>query len=125
MKDFRELYTKAWQAGVEAATGARVVAMTVQQRSNVLDNNSPVVQSWHVPDGVCGFAWIQFKGNSAFAKWCKAQPDIRLSNGYPTGKTIWISDYNQSMQRKEAHANAMAAVLRAGGVDCYAQSRMD
>jgi hypothetical protein len=41
-------------------------------------------------------------------------------DGYYGGVTVWISEYNQSMARKEAHARAFAAVLSAAGVRAYA-----
>jgi malate synthase len=74
---------------------------------------------------VCGFAWIKIRpATSAFAKWLvktgKARP------AYGGGLSIWISAHNQSMERKEAHARAMAKVLSEKlGINCYAESRMD
>jgi hypothetical protein len=58
-----------------------------------------------------------------FAQWLKKTGQGH--RGYPTGWELPVHDYNQSMQLKEVHANAVAAHLRANGVECYAQSRMD
>ena len=44
---------------------------------------------------------------------------------YGGGFTVWIGDYNQSLQRKEAHAYAMAAELNAHGIKANGESRMD
>lgn len=113
--EFQALYEKAWQAGQVAASAAAVQPMVV---SNGKGN------SWYVPDGVCGFAWVQIRpATSAFARWLKAKGLGRTA--YGGGLQIWISAYNQSMQRKEAHAQAMAKVFSEAGYRAYADSRMD
>lgn len=125
MKDFSELYSKAQAAGVLAASGAKVAPMVVYE-ADVL-SGQPVAggKSWFVEDGVCGFAWVNVKpGNCAFANWLKAKGYGR-ADSYAGGVCIWISDYNQSLQRKEAHAHAMAKVLSDAGIKAYAGSRMD
>jgi hypothetical protein len=38
---------------------------------------------------------------------------------------MWVFDYNQSMELKEAYAHAYAKVLRDAGFNAYANSRMD
>lgn len=76
-----------------------------------------------VEDGVCGFAWVKIAGNTSFGRWAKKEGIAR--SAYGGGLQIWISDYGQSMERKEAHARAMAKVLNNNGVKAYAQSRMD
>jgi hypothetical protein len=86
-----------------------------------IQNGEPVREV--IADGVCGFAWISFKGTGPWAAWAKK--NAGASKGYPKGLMIWISDYNQSMARKEAFADAAAEVLRANGIEAYAQSRMD
>jgi len=122
---FRNLYDRAWKAGNDAARASTPEPMVVQQLENPFDPSSKVLYREVVSDGVCGFAWIQFKGNTAFAKWAAKQPDICVGGGYPTGKCISISHYNQSMQLKETHAYAMAKVLNEGGVNVMVRSRMD
>lgn len=80
----------------------------------------------YIADGVCGFAWIVIKPATAkFAKWLKA--NNLASKNYGGGLQIWISDYDQSMQRKEAHAAAMADSLQKAfpEMTIYSQSRMD
>lgn len=121
--NFQEIYDAAVAAG-KAAAGAMVPRpMAVQSAvgfNDGFDWNRPYEV---VNDGVCGFAWVSFAGNEPFGRWAKKAGIAR--KGYPKGLQIWISDYNQSMQRKEAHAYAMAEVLRGAGVIAYAGSRMD
>ena len=38
---------------------------------------------------------------------------------------MWIGDYGQSMQRKEAYAYTFASVLQKHGIECHGMSRMD
>jgi len=118
------LYDRAFAAGVEAARSVVPQPMTVTQHANPFNPYSEVVFRDVVSDGPCGFAWVVVRpGNSSFARWLRSQ---RLARpGYNGGVHIWISDYNQSMQRKEAHACAMARVLRDSGINAYADSRMD
>ena len=76
-------------------------------------------------EGVCGFAWIKVtKGTSSFARWLKKEKIVDHKS-YSGGYDIWVSDYNQSMDRKYAYAKAFAKVLQDAGIDCYAMSRMD
>jgi len=118
------LYNRAFAAGIEAAKACVPTAMTVTQHANPFDSSSAVLFRDVVADGPCGFAWVVVRpGNSSFARWLKSQGLARP--GYDGGVHIWISSYNQSMQRKEAHARAMARVLRDAGINAYADSRMD
>jgi hypothetical protein len=101
------------------------VPMQVVQHENPLDDNSPVVRAYEpIMDGSCGFAWIRFPGNSSWAKWC-AKKNLS-GDAYPTGKQIWVSQFNQSIARKEAYAYAFANVLTSHGIErVYAGSRDD
>jgi hypothetical protein len=112
-RSFFMLFEEAQAVGAAAAKACEVRAMVVSGGS----------QSWYVADGVCGFAWVNFPGNSAFGRWLKKSGKAR--NDYPKGVCVWISAYNQSMQRKEAHAQAMAKYLKDHGIECSARSRMD
>lgn len=123
---FAAAYSKAWAAGQAAAAATVPTPMTVVQCADPMNDASPVVQSWDVPDGPCGFAWVVVHpGNSAFANWLKKHHSARAH--YQGGASVWIRDYNQSFQRKSAHADAMAKVLRAelGIEQIYAGSRLD
>lgn len=116
-RQFETLYAQALEAGRAAALAAKPTAMVVCWESG----GQPQREVVH--DGACGFAWVSFPGNTAFGHWAKAHAGA--TKGYPTGLQFWIGDYNQSMERKEAHACAMARVLQLAGIKAYAQSRMD
>lgn len=116
MTDFRAIWDEANKAGVAAAQACKPIPMTVYE-------DRPGGQSWHVPDGVCGFAWIAFKGNTPWARWAKK--NAGATKNYPSGLHIWVSDFGQSMARKEAYARAFAKVLNENGIEAYADSRMD
>jgi hypothetical protein len=89
--------------------------------ANTLDNGA----IWYtVPEGVCGFAWIRVYGNTGFVKWAKKEKGATAD--YPSGTCLyWVTEYNQSIQRKEAFAKAAAQVLKKYGIRATAQSRLD
>jgi hypothetical protein len=94
----------AYDAGAAAVTALSVAPMVVTGREG----------SYYVEGGVCGFARVEVRPRtSAWAKWLK-------SNGWYSSdyhKCIYmnVSEYGQSMQRKEAFAQAVAAWLTARG----------
>lgn len=122
--DYKELCVKADTAG-RAAAAKKVPTPMVVVGPVGLDNKPQAgCQSYYVPSGVCGFAWVTVRpGNSPCANYLKklgwAKP------AYGGGVQVWVSQYNQSMELKEAYAEAFAAVLRENGVNAYAGSRMD
>lgn len=123
---FQSIWNEAQQAGVNAANKCAVVPMLVGAPTTPLgtelDLSKPVE---FVADGVCGFAWVSVKpGTSSFAKWL-VKNNLARRDSYAGGVCIWIGDYNQSMQRKEAHAYAMAEVFRKHDIRAYGASRMD
>lgn len=113
--EFEALARSAYDAGIKAGRECRPIAMIV------CDSTGRPVEC--VDDGACGFAWINFAGNTAWGRWAKkagiARPD------YPTGLCVWVSEFGQSVDRKAAFAGAYAQVLRDAGIDCYAGSRLD
>lgn len=120
----QHLLEKAIAAGIAAGTEKVPTPMIVEQHSNMWDDNSPVEKSYYVPQGVCGFAWVNVRpGNSSFARWAVKEGLARKS--YSGGIDFWISDYGQSYEKKSAHAAAMAKVLEDAGLKAYAMSRMD
>ena len=120
-----ELYYKAVKAGQQAAAKCNPTPMTVQQHASPFNDTSPIVKEWYVPDGVCGFAWVRLTpARGKFVAWLKLN-GIGSGDSYAGGYSIWIHNYNQSMQRKEAHARAMADVLNEAGLVAYAESRID
>ena len=119
----QELFSQAHEAGLTAGNAITPNPMVVQRHANMMNDSSPVAQGWIVPDGPCGFAWINTPGTSAFARWLKKTGKARKS--YAGGYNISVSEFGQSMSRKEAYANAFAKVLTAEGVTACAESRMD
>jgi len=103
----------------DAVAAGRAAGLAVVPQPMYIQGYAPVM------DGACGFAWVNVKpANSAVAKRLIARGMAR-KDGYYGGVTVWISDYNQSMTRKEAHARAFAATLAAAGIRAYSASRMD
>lgn len=122
--EFETLYAKAHEAGHAAAVAVNPVPMVVGEADGLSNRFKPGGQQWFVSEGVCGFAWIVVRpGNSSFARWLKKEK--KASKDYYGGVSLWIRDYNQSMQRKEAYAHAFAGVLKAAGIEAYGQSRLD
>lgn len=124
MTDFSAIVDEAEAAGNAAAARCVPTPMIVGSPStpfgNDIDPNKP---TYFVADGVCGFAWVSFAGNTSFGRWMKKTGKAR--DHYPKGLCVWVRDYNQSMQLKEAYAEAYAAVLRKHDIEAYAGSRMD
>ena len=122
-ENFQKIYDEAHNAGMEAVKNLVVKPMVVQEHKNPLNDNSEVVQSYFVADGICGFASVRFKGNTSFARWAKKNKLCKKS--YNSGCYIWISYFNQSYQKKSAYASAFAKVLNENGISAYAESRLD
>mgnify|MGYP001268878037 CR=1 FL=1 len=120
---FNELIMAAQTAGLAAGNAAHCTAMAVGTAiglSNTIDESKPV---YVLNDGVCGFAWVSFKGNTPFGRYMKKVGQARKA--YGGGLQVWVGAFGQSMTRKEAYASAYAATLRAAGIDAYSDSRMD
>jgi hypothetical protein len=114
-QNFQEVYDACDEAGRAAADATTPMPMTVVGHG----------ERYHVPAGVCGFAWIQFPGNTAWGRWATKQG--LASNGYPSGKCIRVFKYNQSMELKEAYARAFASKLNelVPNARAYSMSRID
>ena len=122
--NFEKLHYAAHTAGLAAGRAATTAPMIVGTAASIVGNAIDYSQpTYVVPDGVCGFAWVSMKGNTSYARWARVNGIGR--KGYPGGMQIPVREFGQSMQRKEAYAAAYANVLRATGIDCYADSRMD
>jgi len=118
MADFSALHAKAHVAGMAAGESKVPTPMVV---TGGVPGEQP--KSYYVADGACGFAWVKMKGNTPFARWAKK---AGVARSWSTGGVVlWVSEFNQSMARKEAYANAYAKVLKEAGVEAYADSRMD
>ena len=122
---FASLYDKARKAGLAAANACVPTPMVVGQAKGLFSNEIVPGTEEVVMDGPCGFAWINVKpGNSKFANWLKKN-ELARRDSYYGGVTIWVREFRQSMQLKEAYAYAFAKVLREAGIKAYASSRMD
>lgn len=123
---FMNVYRRALKAGIDAGKAALPTPMNVGHAmsltSNEIDYSRP---TYYVSEGACGFAWVTiYPGNHPFANWLKKHGWARPK--YGGGVDIWISDHNQSVERKEAHARAMVEVFRSYGLEkVYAGSRLD
>jgi hypothetical protein len=112
---FTVLWREAWLIGEQAAMAHKPRTMVVS------DSDGTMVDI--VPEGMCGFAWLNVPGNTSFGRWLKKQRLARPD--YPTGLCVWISSYSQSYERKVKHAVAMASYLRDNGIECRVGSRLD
>lgn len=113
---YEQMFREAHAAGLKAGAAAGVVPMIVQGQQ----------QTWVVPDGACGFAWITIRpGTSRLARAAKQYAGARKA--YGGGVQIWVSEFGQSVMRKEAYAAAYAEVLRrvSGESEVYAEGRLD
>ena len=111
---FSRLVTKAHLKAHEAVKQHTPTPMHVTDGEN----------NWVIDDGVCGFAEVRLpKGNTSFARWAKK--NTAFEKHYGGGLSLWVSDYNQSMERKQVYARTYADVLNRHGIDAYATSRMD
>ena len=127
---YQEIFIKAGKAGQQALEECTPTPMVVQQHENPLNDDSPVVKSWRVSGGVCGFAWVHIApGNCSFARWLRKKN--YAGKAYRGGVDIWINAGGQSLERKQAYAHAMAAYLNDHKSEIgnpkyiYAQSRID
>lgn len=114
------LFATAWEVamkkGHEAAQESSPIPMTVVGGGH----------TYICEGGVCGFAWILVKpGTCSFARWLVKNGLAKTA--YNGGVSYWISEYGQSMERKEAFARAAVNYLRIVMPDLriYAQSRID
>lgn len=121
---FDTVIAEAFAAGAAAAAAAVPTPMTVVESDPV--SGLERGRAWYVSEGACGFAWVKFQGsvtNTSFGKYLVKQGHAR--KGYPSGLQIWITAYNQSVDRKYAAARAMSEVFNRHGFACYADSRLD
>jgi predicted nucleic acid-binding Zn finger protein len=113
---FRTDWAEACAAGDAAVSAMTPEPMVVTGREG----------SYFVEGGVCGFAQVQVRPRtSAFARWLIAQGIARSSDYY---KCVYVSvsQFGQSLQRKEAWAKAVADHLTAKGYDRVSwDSRID
>jgi hypothetical protein len=76
--------------------------------------------------GYCGFAWVHVN-EKASTKLGRALKSVGFRKEYGGGLSLWNpgGSFTQSMDIKEAGAEAYADVLRQYGIDAYMSSRAD
>ena len=133
----RQIYSEAIKAGERAMRETKPTPMIVSEADGLSDRPKAGGNSWYVPSGVCGFACVKIKGNSWFTRALKklglAEADRNnwdsrarfFKDSYSGGYSFSVREGGQSMELKEAYANAFANVLESYGVYAYASSRMD
>jgi hypothetical protein len=121
--NFQQIVDEAHAAGMAALNACVPTPMIVGQAAGLFGNKIVPGTEEYVEGGVCGFAWIKFKGNTAFGRWAKKTGLAR--DDYPSGLYISAREGGQSMQRKEAYADAYAKHLKDNGIDAWMSSRMD
>jgi hypothetical protein len=127
-EDWKALYNAAHNAGMVAANKTIPEPMVVNtHESPPVLGHTPIVAQTVVMSGVCGFAYVNVRpANGGFAKWLVDNKLARKGGAYGgSGVSIWVHQFNQSMELKEAYAHAFAETVRAKGIDAYAGSRMD
>jgi hypothetical protein len=132
MKTFEMICAEARAVAVAAVEKLNVVPMIVGQETSLFSNKIDYTKpTYYVADGVCGFAWVNIypvnKGNTRAGKEERKMLESAgfRKNDYEKAYQLWISEFNQSMQKKETYARAFAEVLRANGLKAYSGSRMD
>ena len=133
-KRYALLYNRALQAGLTAGKEATPTPMRLKGfefiSEGINDFDDPTFE------GICGFATVNVPGNTSFGRWLKkAGLGDKSHRG---GLDIWVHQFGQSevvvyisllvlenYERKVAFANAMAEVLREGGVNAHARGNVD
>ncbi|QDP46269.1 MAG: hypothetical protein Unbinned3556contig1001_40 [Prokaryotic dsDNA virus sp.] len=122
---FKQILDEAHDQGMMAGEAKVPTPMVVQEVG--LDNKPyKGSQSWYVPQGACGFAWIvtHEHGNGKFVRYLKSVGEG--SKYYYGGHYVkWVGEFGQSIEQKEAYAEAYADVLQKYGIKAYAGSRLD
>ena len=102
--------------------GEQAMQQTIPTPMAVQDGSTRYV----VPSGVCGFAWVNVYGIRSNSKVAKALIENGFQkNSYERCLRYHVFAGGQSMELKEAYADAFARELRSNGFNAYAGSRMD
>lgn len=123
-KRFYQIFVEACQFGHGEMSRCQPEPVDVVQREYPLDDNSRVIRSFRLNEGLCGFAGVVFKpATQPFARWMKES-----KRGYKMYSGGWyypIHEGNQSIALKEAYARGMIQVFEKYGIKCYLDSRLD
>ena len=107
----------AHAAGMEAVARVRptISPMVVKGREG----------SYIVPDGVCGFAWLEIRPARGSLVTFLKKNGIGSVSHYHRCYRVNISQFNQSLALKEAYAYAVAQSLCEAGYEVSSGSRID
>ncbi len=108
------IYARAYAEGLKAGREVFVQPMVVSY-----GGKTEIIE-----DGLCGFASVNFQGNTSFGKWAKANNKAK-KNYSGGGLYIWVSEFNQSYTKKSAFASAFARVLMENGINASMESNLD
>ena len=125
--NYKKILAYAHNAGMAAGSAKVATPMTLVE-SDLFDN--PIGKTYYVPEGPCGFAWVvtHEHGNGKFVKYLKSISDgMSVGNKYYYGGYYvkWVGEFGQSIEKKEAYADAYAAILKDYGIKAYSGSRLD
>jgi len=119
-----DAFTTIWR---DAGLAAHVAVQALDVKPMTVVGHNPSTGdriAYHVPDGVCGFAYVTIRpATGAFVQWLKGRSIGHKA--YHGGWEISIQQYSQSMQRKEEHARVVAEYLTDYGIPAGYYSRMD
>ena len=120
-----KLLERAHLMGMDAGRRVGVTPMVVGTPTEIFGNEIDYSKpTYVVNDGVCGFAGVVIK--PARGKFVSYLKSIGIGHKhYYGGYYVSVREFNQSLTRKEAYAEAYAKVLSEEGMSCYVDSRMD
>lgn len=125
--NYSEIHNDCHAAGIAAGIKCRPIPMMVGEAKSIFSNEIDYTkQTYLLDEGACGFAWVTIHpGNSKLANAYKKLGLARPA--YGGGVQIWVSEFGQSIDRKEAYAYAYAKKLKelTGEERIYAGSRLD
>jgi len=128
----RKMVREAEQAAQVASANATPTPMLVYEADGLSNRPKPDARAWHVPDGMCGFAWVNVSpANSRIANRIKEFGTFNTHRAYEGGLNVWMHLGGQSVARKEAAAQAYSQVIAQYIADTgetarvYPQSRLD
>ena len=131
--NFQRLYDLASDAGYEAGFNHTPEPVSWTQ-GDVFGKPVEGAKVWNCSEGLCGFAWIALynkvpagmkrKVKTPFAHWLIANGHARWDS-YGKYTHISVSEFNQSVDRKYAYAQAFVRVLENHGIEAFAKERLD
>jgi hypothetical protein len=124
IKNYERVWENAEVAGYAAAKATIPTPMIVGTPTTPLgDDIDPSKTIYYVPQGVCGFASIHFKGNTSFGRWAKKAE--KAKKAYGVGLYAPVSVGGQSYETKVAYARAFVGVLQEEDIEAWVESRLD